>query len=89
MKYVCEIEVPGNDTITKLDLMAKASRDETMWKPISSKPERMARTNLANKCGSCKHFCLWHDSESNGVCRINHPWGKRTRPACKDYEVVE
>lgn len=52
-----------------------------------SKAERMRTTNLDEKCGSCSHFrpielasCI-----SCGECNAGHPWGSRTRPACKDY----
>lgn len=90
MKWRCEIELPDNaSTITFLDAIAQAGRDESKWKRLHSLPERMARTDLTDKCGSCKHFCLWHDSDVNGCCKAGHAWGQRTRPMCKDYERKE
>lgn len=90
MKYVCEIEIPDNASpVTFLDAIAQAGRDERKWKRVYTLPERMERTDLTDKCGSCKYFVQWHDSRVNGCCSCGHPWGKRTRPKCKDYEVVE
>ena len=89
MKYVCEIEVPDNNPITKLDLMAQASRDESMWRQVFTHVDRLNRTDLRNKCGSCEHFVPWHDNTVNGCCNCGHVWGTRSRPCCKDYERKE
>lgn len=87
MKIRCDIELPDNaDWQTKLDAMAKASRDESMWKEIHTREELMKRTSFENKCGSCKHFRPWEKGCVNGECAIGHVWGARTRPKCKKYE---
>ena len=86
MKLKCEIEIPENYTYQeKFDAMAKAARDESMWKEIHTREELMKRTSFENKCGSCKHFRPWGNSV-NGECAIGHVWGARTRPKCKKYE---
>lgn len=61
MRLLCEITIPdGADYKTKLDAMAKASRDESLWREVKTREERsaeiMARTDLNTKCGSCKFF---------------------------------
>lgn len=89
MKYRCEIEVPDYDMTAKLDMMAKASRDESMWVQIFPRPNRMEYTDLDNKCGSCEHFRTQNPTDSNGYCKCGHAWGPRSRPRCKDYERTE
>lgn len=86
MKYICEIQVPDGDMTAKFDAMAKASRDESMWRPVFTKIARLTGTDLRNKCGSCKHFCPFNDDSANGGCDCGHRWGPRSRPRCKDYE---
>ena len=61
MRLLCEITIPdGADYTTKLDAMAKASRDESLWREVKTREERsaeiMARTDLNTKCGSCRFF---------------------------------
>lgn len=85
MKLRCDIEIPSNDYRAKLDAMAKASRDESMWHVVKTREEIKKETTLDNKCGSCKYFQPWVDSVY-GKCGIGHVWGARTRPKCKKYE---
>ncbi len=83
--------------ITLPDNASWAEREEAKikaeWKEEKklSTEERMAQTNLDNKCGSCEHFvlCPTFSSGCFGDCKAGHPWGKRTRPACKDYKRGE
>lgn len=77
MKYKCVIE--ASDFKTKLDAMAQAARDESMWKPIKT-------ADLSNKCGSCKHFRPYCFGDCSGTCAKGNAWGPRSRPACKSYE---
>jgi hypothetical protein len=92
MKLICEITLPDNaDLKTKLDAMAKAGRDESMWRTVMSREGMVARTSLENKCGSCKYFKPFNPKErpylaSCGECDVGHVWGARTRKACKQYE---
>lgn len=94
MKLRCEIEIPDNaDAITRLDAMARASRDESLWKEIKTaearRTEIMARTDLCEKCGSCKFFepTPHKANKSYGICHKGYvsPRG-RTSKACKQYE---
>lgn len=85
MKLKCVIEVPDNDYRTKLDAMAKAGRDESMWTYVQTMDEIKRQTSLENKCGSCVHFCPFNNSV-NGSCDAGRVWGQRTRPKCKKYE---
>lgn len=86
MKLKCEIEIPENyDYRTKLDAMARAGRDESLWVEVKTLDEIRKRTNLDNKCGSCIYFHQWENSV-NGSCDAGRVWGQRTRPKCKKYE---
>lgn len=88
MKLKCVIEVPDNDYRTKLDAMAKAGRDESLWTYVKSKEEIKKQTSLENKCGSCKYF-VPYDNRVYGNCDAGRTWGQRTRPKCKKYERKE
>lgn len=89
MKLKCEIEIPENYTYQeKFDAMARAARDESLWKEVKTLDEIRKKTNLENKCGSCKYFRPWKDSV-NGHCDAGRVWGQRTRPMCKKYERIE
>ena len=92
MKFRAEIEVPeGADWQTIEDAKATAT-----WNRIYSKQERMAKTDLTDKCGSCKYFCPFVTHYMNGtksLCHGNCSKGKtyrsRTNPCCKDYERTD
>ena len=86
MKYVCEIHVPDNDSTAKFDAMGKAALDESMWRPVFTRFNRLKDTDLNRKCGSCTHFCPYSFKSANGSCEVGHHWGPRSRPCCKDYE---
>lgn len=92
MKLICEITLPDNaDFKTKLDAMAKAGRDESMWRTVMSREGLSLKTNLEHKCGSCKYFKPFNAKErpylaSCGECDKGRVWGQRTRKACKEYE---
>lgn len=85
MKLRAEIEIPDDaDYLTIED--AKLSAE---WKEIYSQTDRMNRTCLEGKCGSCKYFisrkygnCLSYGDCTNG--RKNYR--ARSNPACSDYE---
>jgi len=86
MKLKCEIEIPENYTYQeKFDAMARAARDESLWREVKTLDEIRKRTNLDNKCGSCVHFCPYKNSV-NGSCDAGRCWGTRTRPKCLLYE---
>lgn len=90
MIYTCTIEVKeGEDFYSrKLEQMAKAAHDESMWKPKRTRADVIAETDLSNKCGSCNNFRPYHpdNPSSHGECDKGRAWGARTRPACKLYE---
>ena len=90
MKLICEIELPDNaDCTTILDAMAQAGRDESKWRRITSRDYLMKKTNLDNKCGSCKHFepKYLDYSKCLGDCKKGRArYRQRTCPACKLYE---
>jgi len=83
MKYKAVIEVPNNASWQTIE----DAKIKAVWKLVEPKEERMARTNLNNKCGSCKKFCPF-DCSSYGTCERTHCLFRvsRTRKACKDYE---
>ena len=88
MKYVAEIEVPdGADwqTLEDAKLCAK-------WRRVYSLHDRMSRTDLTDKCGSCKHFVSrpYAGSKCSGYCMARKTDYKyRTTPKCKCYERRE
>lgn len=90
VKLICQIELPDDaDYKTKLDAIAQAGRDESKWKKAESKEERMKRTNLDNKCGSCEYFKLINPELSMvyGDCMKGRAeFKERTCKACKSYE---
>lgn len=94
MKLVCEIEVPDNaDFKTKLDAMASAAADESKWREVKSSEarriERMMKTDLCRKCGSCKFFesTPHKANKSYGICHKGYvsPRSRSTK-ACTLYE---
>lgn len=91
MKYKAEIEVPDNAdwrTIEDAKLMAE-------WHRVYSLHDRMSRTDLTDKCGSCKYFLPknFAGSQCTGYCmgRPHNPsvYKYRTTPKCKSYERRE
>lgn len=88
IKYIADpIYLPDNYAWGDLE-DAKLS---AKWRKVTTQEERMKKTDLTNKCGSCKHFIpksvAW--SSCYGGCDAGHPYGQRTRPACKNYERSE
>lgn len=92
IKYTCQIVLPDDaDVRTKLDAMAQAGRDESKWKRTESRDSLMKKTNLENKCGSCKYFKTRTLAVSKSKCFGDCEKGRaryrqRTCPACKLYE---
>lgn len=90
VKLICQIELPDDaDYKTKLDAIAQAGRDESKWKKVESMDSKMRRTNLDNKCGSCKYFKLISPELSKvyGNCMNGRAgYRERTCKACKSYE---
>ena len=90
IKYTCQIVLPDNAGIVdKLDAMAQAGRDESKWKKVESRESLMKKTNLDNKCGSCKYFELksLKYSKCKGDCMKGRAgYRRRTCKACTLYE---
>lgn len=89
LKAELEINVPDDaDFYTIEDAKLQAEQNIT-WYRVHTKTERMQRTDLSDKCGSCKYFTLKPDLFSccYGKCEIGHK-GYKTRacPKCKKYE---
>ena len=89
MKLVCEIELPENaDFKTKLDAMAEASRNESLWREVRTKHELKKYTDLSGKCGSCKYFKQIErlcGATCYGKCEKGLSIRQRTVKACKRY----
>lgn len=85
MKLRAEIEVPENacwQAIEDAKLKAK-------WHKVVSVDDRMRRTDLANKCGSCKHFTPkpFFNSKCYGECGLGRKgYRQRSCKACRAYE---
>ena len=94
MRLVCEVVIPDDaDYTTKLDAMAQAARDESLWREVKTRDERrdemMCRTDLDNKCGSCRFFEpeTHKRCKSYGKCSKGYPSPRpRSYKACKKYE---
>lgn len=89
MKLKAEIEVPDNaDWRAIEDAKLKAE-----WHRVYSVHDRMSRTDLTDKCGSCKHFVSrpFAGSKCSGDCLMchNNTYKYRTTPKCKKYERRE
>ena len=85
MKYKAEIEVPESATWAELE----EAKIGAKWEAVYTLPDRMKRTSLEGKCGSCKYFELSPETfnGSHGFCTNGRePWRPRTTPACKGYE---
>ena len=86
--YAAEVRVPDNATYYEIE----EAKLKAEWKFKGEKhlrKERMARTNLSDKCGSCEHWEAHPDltSESYGKCLKGRAGYKpRSCKACKLYE---
>ena len=88
MKLKAEITVSDNATWQEIE-DAKLSAS---WRVITGREALMQKTDLTNKCGSCKYFKLMSSykkggTQSMGYCKLNHnSYHPRTQPKCKKYE---
>jgi hypothetical protein len=81
-KYVAEIFV-SDDTDWKTIEDAKLN---AQWRRIVTLEERMARTDLNGKCGSCMYFgeCNLY-SKAYGECKVKGSLKERSQKACKTF----
>ena len=84
------IELPDNATWDMIE-DAKITADRNGWKRehTISQQERMLKTDLEGKCGSCKYFNLKPDLFSccYGDCSKGRAgYRPRSQKACKAYE---
>lgn len=88
-KYVCDpIILPDNHTWQDLE-DAKLSAD---WRRVVTRDEMMSKTDLSDKCGSCKYFRLYEGTKNRvyGCCDKGFKgYRRRTNPKCKQYEELE
>lgn len=83
-KLRAEIEVP-DDAPWQVVEDAKARAE---WRKIISLKERMAKTNLDGKCGSCKYFVnceIYMGAYAH--CTVKDTLRERSRKACKTFYV--
>lgn len=84
MVLTAKIEVPDNaDWKTIEDAKARA-----IWKEHHTLKERMAKTNLDGKCGSCKYFVnceIYMGAYAH--CTVKDTLRERSRKACKTFYV--
>ena len=86
MKLRAEIEVPENSSWQTIeDAKLKAP-----WHRVISNDERMEKTDLCNKCGTCRHFCPkeFYRSKCYGDCLKGRRNRARYSKACKAYERI-
>lgn len=89
MKVTVEAEVRMNATpIEIMDALYNEVNHER-WKKHIHRIEQIGETDLEGKCGSCRYFepmDYFCGSKCYGRCEEGHPYGKRTRKACQEYE---
>lgn len=72
---------------------AKITADRKGWKrqDVMTVEEKIKKTSLDHKCGSCEYFVPTPmcGSRCYGICKAFHAEGARTRRACKDYKKKE
>lgn len=91
MKVTVEAEVKMNATpIEIMDALLYEVNHER-WKKRIHRDEQTRETNLEGKCGSCRHFVTveYFGSKCEGKCKAGHPYGRRARKACREYEERE
>lgn len=91
--YTKRIELPDNATYEMIE-DAKITADRKGWtkEHTISQQERMLKTDLDGKCGSCKYFTLKPDLFSccYGDCSQGRVgYRPRSQKACKAYERKE
>ena len=93
-KYRAEliVEVPDNADFYAIEDAKLQAERNIQWFRVYTKADRMERTNLDNKFGSCKYFTLKPDLFSccYGKCEMGHKGYKtRAQKCCKQYERKE
>ena len=87
-RYRAEIEVPENASWQTIE----DAKIKAPWHKVVTKDDRMKRTDLCNKCGSCKYFVpiKFFNSKSCGNCLKGYTGSRpRSQKACKAYERVD
>lgn len=91
-KAELEIDVPDNATFQTIEDAKIIAERNISWHRVIEMTERLRRTNLEDKCGSCKFFTLKPDLTSccYGKCEKGKSGYKtRSNPKCKQYERRE
>lgn len=85
------IEVPDNAGYAEIEEAKIAAEWKVENKP--TKADRMRKTKLGGKCGSCRWFAACHTqrAKSYGDCKnpdapISVRWGRSRTQTCKKYE---
>ena len=91
MKFKAElvIELPDNADLNAIEDAKICAERHIEWRQVFDVKERMRKTDLTNKCGSCKYFALKPDLTSccYGRCEQGYKGYKtRAHPGCKKYE---
>lgn len=87
-----KVELPDDATYEDIvDALITADRKGWKRQDVMTVKEKMEKTNLDHKCGSCIYFQPrpYCGSECYGNCIAGKAWGARTRKACKDYKKKE
>lgn len=91
-KAELEITVPDNADFYAIEDAKLQAEQYIEWRRVIDREERMRKTDLTDKCGSCKYFQPKPDlfSCAYGKCLLGHK-GYKTRayPKCKGYERRE
>ena len=87
MKLRAEIEVPENACWQTVE----DAKIKAVWHKVVTVDDRMRKTDLDGKCGSCKYFTLKPDlfSKCYGDCgKGRRGYKQRSNKACKAYERI-
>ena len=90
--YTARVEVPDNASLADI-VDAQLSAKWTVEKK-ETKADRMCKTSLCGKCGSCRWFaaCPTYRAKSYGDCKnpdapITVRWGRSRTQTCQKYEA--
>ena len=88
MKMRAEIEVPEGACWQAIE----DAKIKAVWHTVVTVDDRMRRTDLGGKCGSCKFFKPKPDlfSKCYGECTKGRKgYKQRSNKACRAYERIE
>lgn len=87
-RLFAEIELPDNASLSTVAEAQLVAKNNAKWDRIYTADELQAKTDLTDKCGSCKYFCPKSGKyKLRGDCEKGYKsFRMRSTPKCKEYE---